>query len=258
MTFMSSPVLANEDSLSTPAITEAFLPIGNQRPGTQMKPEFVTIHNTANPREGADARMHSKYLLSGRKYDVSWHFTVDDHQIINHIPSNEIAWHAGDWMGDGNTKSIGIEICENEGSDYRKAEESAETLAAMLLSEYELSIDRLVMHQHWTGKHCPHLLLDKEKGSVGWDQFVQNVDQKLKQFNQQKKKIESNTMVNLINPEKIDEKKDQKTIEANEESSTVSQQLIAIMSEPPVKSDETSKTSITSQDLVSLIKDAHK
>jgi len=68
-----------------------------QRPGHSMDPSYITVHNTANPDKGADAQMHARYLLNGAggRY-VSWHFTVDDHSIYQHLPLDESGWHAGE------------------------------------------------------------------------------------------------------------------------------------------------------------------
>lgn len=163
-------------------ITERFIPQSvKQRPGISMTPQYITIHNTGNSDPHSDANMHDEYLRSesAANRQVSWHFTVDDSQILQHIPVSEAAYHAGDSAGDGNMASIGIEICENSDGDYLKSEKNAETLTAILLYENNLSIDRVVTHKHWSGKQCPHLLLDDSSISEGWDTFIKNVEEKL-------------------------------------------------------------------------------
>lgn len=62
--------------------------------------------------------MHARYEKNPET-PTSWHFTVDEKEIYQHLPLNENGWHAGDG-GTGNRKSIGIEICENDG-DFEKA-----------------------------------------------------------------------------------------------------------------------------------------
>jgi len=54
----------------------------------------------------------------GEKTYVSWHYTIDDSQIIKHLPINEKGFHV---LNDGNTRSIGIEICMNKGIDQDTA-----------------------------------------------------------------------------------------------------------------------------------------
>ena len=111
---------------------------------------------------------------------VSWHYTVDDGTIIQHLPLNEIGYHAGDgMMGDGNMHSIAIEICENADGDYVQAEKNAAKLVAALLYEYKMDISQVVPHNHWSGKDCPHNMLSKEKGSLGWEGFRQEISREL-------------------------------------------------------------------------------
>ena len=55
--------------------------------------EFVTCHDTGDNKFNAE-EWANEVTTSSRQ--VSWHFTVDDTQIIQHIPLNEVAYHAGD------------------------------------------------------------------------------------------------------------------------------------------------------------------
>ena len=63
--------------------------------------EFITVHDTASAAPTANALAHSNWLNSmandiNSKTSVSWHFTVDENGIIQHLPDNEIGYHAGD------------------------------------------------------------------------------------------------------------------------------------------------------------------
>lgn len=146
-----------------------------RRPGIKMSPEYITIHNTGNRDFGATAAMHRNLLSYTTNTDTSWHYTVDDKEVYQHLPLNEIGYHAGDNGGRGNYQSIGIEICENMDGNYQKSEENGWKLAARLLYEYDLDISRLVTHNYWSGKDCPHNLLNNDYGSIGWDKFKNNV-----------------------------------------------------------------------------------
>lgn len=145
-----------------------------------MMPKYLSIHDTANTKAGADAEAHANYLKGdvAANKPVSWHFTVDGGsaekppQIYQHLPLNETGWHAGDWNGEGNMTSIGIEICENMDGDRRKAEDNAARLAAWLLQELELDINRVVQHYKWTGKDCPRVLRNRPGG---WGEFIEAV-----------------------------------------------------------------------------------
>ncbi|WP_078392611.1 N-acetylmuramoyl-L-alanine amidase [Shouchella patagoniensis] len=143
-------------------IKQDFIPVtNNNRPGYAMTPEYITIHETANRSAGADAAMHAHYVKNPSTA-VSWHYTVDDGSIVyQHLPTNENGWHAGDGgQGTGNRKSIGIEICVNQGGNFERAKSNAATLVRTLLDEHNLSIDRVVLHQHWSGKNCPATILN--------------------------------------------------------------------------------------------------
>ncbi|WP_409017997.1 N-acetylmuramoyl-L-alanine amidase [Bacillus velezensis] len=147
-------------------ITKDFIPVGhNNRPGYAMDPAYITVHNTANTAKGASAAMHARYEKNPET-PTSWHFTVDDKEIYQHLPLNENGWHAGDGnSGTGNRKSIGIEICENSDGDFEKAVVNAQWLIKKLMKEQGISLANVVPHQHWSGKYCPRKLLDR------WDSF---------------------------------------------------------------------------------------
>ncbi|KMN57209.1 MULTISPECIES: N-acetylmuramoyl-L-alanine amidase [Bacillus] len=146
-------------------ITKDFIPVGhNNRPGYAMDPAYITVHNTANTAKGASAAMHARYEKNPET-PTSWHFTVDDKEIYQHLPLNENGWHAGDGNGTGNRKSIGIEICENSDGDFEKAVANAQWLIKKLMKEQGISLANVVPHQHWSGKYCPRKLLDR------WDSF---------------------------------------------------------------------------------------
>ncbi|MEC1896613.1 N-acetylmuramoyl-L-alanine amidase [Bacillus velezensis] len=147
-------------------ITKDFIPVGhNNRPGYAMDPAYITVHNTANTAKGASAAMHARYEKNPET-PTSWHFTVDEKEIYQHLPLNENGWHAGDGnRGTGNRKSIGIEICENSDGDFEKAVANAQWLIKKLIKEQGISLANVVPHKHWSGKQCPRKLLDR------WDSF---------------------------------------------------------------------------------------
>ncbi|WP_279663973.1 N-acetylmuramoyl-L-alanine amidase [Ectobacillus ponti] len=161
------------DAIRGVTYKKMIVPLGNERvrPGLTMKPKYITIHNTANAAVGANALMHANYLMNQAKGApdrwASWHFTVDDKQVIQHLPLNESGWHAGDDEGAGNRGSIGIEIAENADGNYAKAEENARKLIAYLMREYNIPLSRVVPHQNWSGKDCPHIIL----GRGSWSSF---------------------------------------------------------------------------------------
>lgn len=144
----------------------------DNRPGGSNPCKYITIHETGNAAKGADAAAHAAYLDSdaGERDMVSWHYTVDDHAIVQHLPDYETAYHAGDGKdGPGNTTSIGVEICVNAGGDFEAAKANAAALVRLLMEEHGISIDRVVQHNHWNGKDCPKTI----RATAGaWEAFL--------------------------------------------------------------------------------------
>jgi N-acetylmuramoyl-L-alanine amidase CwlA len=131
-----------------------------------MKPEVIVVHNTAND---ATARNEIAYMIKNDN-QVSYHYAIDDREIVQAIPENRNAWHAGDGgSGTGNRKGIGIEICfsKSGGARFIKAEQLAAKFIAYKLKEYGWGIDKVKKHQDYSGKYCPHRTLD-----MGWDRFL--------------------------------------------------------------------------------------
>ncbi|HHT7190670.1 TPA: S-layer homology domain-containing protein [Bacillus cereus] len=157
-------------------LKEMIVPKGNEniRPGYAMKPKYITIHETDNYSIGANARNHALYLYDQATgttdRSASWHFTVDDKEIYQHLPLNENGWHAGDGAeGTGNRESIAIEIAVNEDGDYNKAVENARKLAAYLMGELNVPLENVKKHQFWSGKNCPAIMIKNN----AWEPFLQ-------------------------------------------------------------------------------------
>jgi len=155
-------------------IVEDFIPRGRRnRPGLQLDgPRYITIHDTGNPHPGADALAHARYLKgdAAARRPASWHFTVDDQRAVQHLPLDEVGWHAGDGReGPGNRSSLAIEICQNADGDRARAEANAAELVADLLRRYDLDVDRVVQHHRWSSKNCPAVLRGRPGG---WEGFL--------------------------------------------------------------------------------------
>ena len=60
-----------------------------------MDYEFVIVHNTAND---ATARNEVAYMI-GNNNKVSFHYAIDDKEIVQGIPENRNSWNAGDGSG---------------------------------------------------------------------------------------------------------------------------------------------------------------
>ena len=151
---------------------------GNCRPCIQRSGFLgITIHNTSNYSYGANALAHANLLRNGWKYVyTSWNYVVDDTYAVRCVPENEVAWCQGDgYYGDGNNKTISIEICDNSDGDILKATDNAAELAADILKRNGVTNagSYLFQHNYWTGKDCPY---DIRRGNpYDWNTFVNKV-----------------------------------------------------------------------------------
>src|SRR5688572_2100545 len=175
--------MTREELLLLINLSEELVPAGRpNRPGSAIRVEKITIHNTSNSNAGANARMHSKfvretgfYMLNGTKRWVSWHYSVDDKQAIRQLPDKERGFHAGT---QGNGTSIAMEVCMHNGIDQEAANTRASQLTALLCFDFGLPVASVVTHKFWTGKNCPVLIL------TNWNKFIDQVRfylEKLKQ-----------------------------------------------------------------------------
>lgn len=154
----------------------------------EMKPIGITIHNTANI---ASARSEINYMHESDDYR-SFHFAVDDKEIIQGMQTTKNTWHSGDGnTGLGNRQTISIEICLSYVSEYHlhadeaerekywkdnykkrfeKAQENAAELTAYLLKIHGWGFDpsRIYKHADFQNKFCPHRTLSE----YGWGYFL--------------------------------------------------------------------------------------
>ncbi len=141
---------------------------GPMEPGVK----YITIHNTANVGPAIAERNY----LNNRRDNVplSFHYAVDETKAIQIMPLDIHGWHAGDGRGEGNMASIGIEICRSldyKSDLYDRAEENAVKLTAYLLYIYDMDIDAVRKHEDWSGKKCPHRILEDNR----WPEFKQRI-----------------------------------------------------------------------------------
>lgn len=122
------------------------------RPGTANSCKYITIHDTGNKSVGADAAAHAKYIKSLNE-KTSWHYTVDDEYIYQHLPDSEKSYHTSD--KEANESSIAVELCVNADGDFAKTVENAVYLIRGLAEKYNIPIENIKRHKDWTGKNCP-------------------------------------------------------------------------------------------------------
>lgn len=159
------------------------------RPGGVMNPTEIAIHNTGNSGRGANAKAHNTYIHNQSKLPVaktgyaSWHFSVDEDFIYQHIPLDEPAWHTGDGSGakSGNKNAIGIEICEHvDQKDYAQAEENAIALTVHLMELIKIDVMKVKPHQSYSGKFCPRVILKRDGSFTKFHNRIKLASQKPK------------------------------------------------------------------------------
>lgn len=144
-----------------PVHTELIQNKTEARTGKKRKIKYIVLHETDNFEEGVGAKNHATFLKENNMKSTSWHYTVDDTEIYHHIPDNEVANHAAD--EDGNLYGVGIELCVNRDGNFEKTFENAAKLVAYLLKEYNLTIYDIKTHQDFSGKDCPHSILENNR-----------------------------------------------------------------------------------------------
>ena len=153
-----------------------------------MTPEFIVVHNTAND---ASAANEVKYMISNNN-QVSFHFAVDDKEVVQGLPTDRNAWHAGDGAsGRGNRYGIAVEICYSKsgGVRFENAEKNAAKFIAQLLKERGWGVDKVKKHQDFSNKYCPHRTLDK-----GWASFVNMIKDYLNELNKPVQSTQSSSI----------------------------------------------------------------
>ena len=132
--------------------------------------KYITIHQTGNTRKGSNAIAHGKLIMNG--YHATWHYTVDDKNIVKHFNEDIQCWHCGDGKGKGNTQSIGIELCINEDGDYIKTIKNGVKLVKYLMDKYSIPITNVVQHHYQNGKNYPKQIREGKEG-ITWNKFIE-------------------------------------------------------------------------------------
>ena len=118
--------------------------IQNNRSGSRLNPKGVVVHETATP--GATAEREYQYFNGGDR-GASAHAFVDWEDVVQTIPYDEVAWHAGPTA---NSRYIGIELCRpssHEPDKFERVWNNAVSLFADLFREHgfgEVTVDNLL------------------------------------------------------------------------------------------------------------------
>jgi N-acetylmuramoyl-L-alanine amidase CwlA len=140
-----------------------------------MTPIGITVHNTYNSAPAInEAKNQFNNNTKKGSSGVAVHFYVDEDNIYQLLPLDIHGWHAGDGAkGTGNRKTIAIEICRStDYSDdkYARAEQLTIKLLDKLLKDFNFTTKDIYQHKHWSGKKCPHRLI--EGNPINWETFI--------------------------------------------------------------------------------------
>lgn len=146
--------------------------------------KYVTLHNAATTTnaKNLNSYMHNCCHDPNLVNIKSWHFSVDENEIIQGLPLARNGWHAGDGNGQGNRNSIGIEICRDLIFDdaaklYSRAEDNACKLAACLLYMKGYDTSHIAWHNTWMpSKPCPHRVINYNRK----DEVIEKIKKYLK------------------------------------------------------------------------------
>ncbi|MCF7925540.1 MAG: N-acetylmuramoyl-L-alanine amidase, partial [Candidatus Izimaplasma sp.] len=134
----------------------------------------------------SNALCHANYLYNNAILEnplwVSWHYTIDDHDVYQHLPEDERGYHAGDgstnpgdgtYLGGGNRNGVGIEMSVNDDGDMYRTWQRTAKLVVDILVRNNLPLSQQTYHNDFSGKDCPNTL--RNSGLIPlFEEFVAN------------------------------------------------------------------------------------
>ncbi|MFA6808812.1 MAG: cell wall-binding repeat-containing protein, partial [Eubacteriales bacterium] len=158
--------------------------IKNNRSYSSLNPVGFVIHSTATP--GATAQSIYNYFNSAYRA-ASAHYTTDWNELVQLIPENEVAWHAGKTA---NSRYLSIEMCEPEGTnpqEFQKVWDHTVLLVADACVRYNWDVKTNVFSHYtisYTYKETDHTdpIGFLAKYNRTWDQLLQAIDAKVKEL----------------------------------------------------------------------------
>lgn len=142
------------------------------RPGKILsKPKYIIIH-WIGPFPNQSINDPWKWWengVDGKGTEASAHFVIKDNDVLKTLPTNEVAWHAGDSR---NYCSIGIEVIPNDiYGEFSNA--SIQTLKELITYLKEL-LGPLEIVRHFDGeqkKRCPEYYVD----DIRWQELLSRI-----------------------------------------------------------------------------------
>ncbi len=135
--------------------------------------EVLVIHYVANPKTTAlQNRNFFEMRKDGNEGYGSAHYIIDDNEIIQCIPFNEMAYHVGakkyteyglSISSYPNARTLGIEMCHPTKSGKPTEEVRSKTVELLkaLCRKFNLNpLERIKLHHDITGKDCHKYYVD--------------------------------------------------------------------------------------------------
>lgn len=146
----------------------------------QSKTEYIVVHWIGNANTSAiNNRNYFENLKITHQRQASAHYIIGlNGEIIQCIPENEVAFHAGNYTM--NRKSIGIENCHPDwtGKFNDSTYEALVELCVWLCKKYNLNADKIIRHYDVTKKCCPKFFVEHQ---AEWQGFKNRIREKLGQ-----------------------------------------------------------------------------
>src|SRR5690625_1634027 len=130
---------------------------------------YIVIHETDNTNKKANADAHARLQAGGNSRAASWHYQVDDKEVVQSFADSVQCWAAGNQHY--NKHGIQVEICVNSDGDFKKAVNNAIKLTKHLMDKHNVPLKHVIRHHDASGKNCPRNLINGSKG-ITWDDFV--------------------------------------------------------------------------------------
>src|SRR5690625_1928474 len=129
---------------------------------------YIVIHETDNTNKKANADAHARLQAGGNSRAASWHYQVDDKEVVQSFADSVQCWAAGNQHY--NKHGIQVEICVNSDGDFKKAVNNAIKLTKHLMNKYNIPASNVIQHNTARGKNCPSYLRSGDRG-VSWNDF---------------------------------------------------------------------------------------
>lgn len=147
-------------------VRKDFLPVNEySRPGEKLNSVYgLVFHWTGAAGQAKETTGRYFEVLAKGTHEryASAHFIVDEEGVLQVVPMDEVAYHAGaSWW---NENTLGIEMCHPSwtGEFEEGTLVEASYLGAVLCIEFDLDPRmRVFRHYDVTGKVCPKLFVEK-------------------------------------------------------------------------------------------------